>query len=175
MAPEQRDRPEEVDHRADIYSLGVVFYELLTGELPVGNFAPPSAKSAADPRVDHIVGQALENERERRQQSAGEVRTQVETVVGSPQAVPGSARGEAVPIKMARGRFHHTGVHGHAPRRILSMAGKRRTRPPLRPVGVRFGLAAHGGPPSQPARGASRPAAALDESRGACVYFNQLR
>ena len=105
MAPEQRDRPEEVDHRADIYSLGVVFYELLTGELPVGNFAPPSAKSAADPRVDHIVGQALENERERRQQSAGEVRTQVETVVGSPQAVPGSARGEAVPIKMARGRF----------------------------------------------------------------------
>jgi Protein kinase domain len=105
MAPEQRERPEEVDHRADIYSLGVVFYELLTGELPVGNFAPPSAKSAADPRVDHIVGQALENERERRQQSAGEVRTQVETVVGSPQAVPGSARGEAVPIKMARGRF----------------------------------------------------------------------
>ena len=34
MAPEQRDHPTEVDHRADIYSLGVVFYQMLTGELP---------------------------------------------------------------------------------------------------------------------------------------------
>ena len=34
MAPEQREHPTEVDHRADIYSLGVVFYQMLTGELP---------------------------------------------------------------------------------------------------------------------------------------------
>ena len=86
MAPEQREHPDTVDHRADIYSLGVVFYELLTGELPVGKFAPPSEKSATDPRVDTIVQQALEQERERRQQSAGEVRTQVETIAGSPPA-----------------------------------------------------------------------------------------
>ena len=80
MAPEQRDTPGDVDHRADIYSLGVVFYELLTGELPVGKFAPPSALSAADPRVDAIVQQALQKERERRQHSAGEMKTQVETL-----------------------------------------------------------------------------------------------
>ena len=34
MAPEQIEHPQEVDHRADIYSLGVVFYQMLTGELP---------------------------------------------------------------------------------------------------------------------------------------------
>ena len=88
MAPEQRDTPADVDHRADIYSLGVVFYELLTGELPTGVFAPPSAKSATDSRVDAIVQQALEKERTRRQSSAGEMKTQVETVSGAPTQPP---------------------------------------------------------------------------------------
>ncbi len=80
MAPEQRETPGAVDHRADIYSLGVVFYELLTGELPTSSFVPPSSKSEADPRVDVIVAQALEKERTRRQSSADEMKTQVETV-----------------------------------------------------------------------------------------------
>jgi serine/threonine protein kinase len=83
MAPEQREHPSDVDHRADIYSLGVVFYELLTGELPAGGLARPSEKSGADPRVDAIVQQALEKERDRRQNSAGEVRTQVETLAAN--------------------------------------------------------------------------------------------
>jgi|GEM_PF-2731585 len=84
MAPEQRERPGDVDQRADIYSLGVVFYELLTGELPVGLFAPPSERSEADPRLDGIVRQALERQRERRQGSVSELRTQVDTVLHAP-------------------------------------------------------------------------------------------
>src|SRR5439155_16018451 len=38
MAPEQFEHPQDVDQRADIYSLGVVFYEMLTGELPFRPF-----------------------------------------------------------------------------------------------------------------------------------------
>ena len=84
MAPEQHETPSDVDHRADIYSLGVVFYELLTGELPVGKFTPPSVRSESDPRLDGIVQQALEKQRERRQQSVRELRTQVEGIAGTP-------------------------------------------------------------------------------------------
>jgi len=97
MAPEQIERPGEVDHRADIYSLGVVFYEMLTGELPIGRFAPPSEKSAADPRLDEVVFRALEKEPCRRQQSAEEVKTQVETISGQPTASPQAVDQSKVP------------------------------------------------------------------------------
>lgn len=75
MAPEQRERPTEVDHRADIYSLGVVIYEMLTGELPIGRFQPPSSKSACDARLDEVVMRALEKEPDRRYQQASQFKT----------------------------------------------------------------------------------------------------
>ena len=99
MAPEQRDTPADVDNRADIYSLGVVFYELLTGELPSGSLPKPSAKSSADPRVDAIVQQALENERTRRQHSAGEVKTQIEDLC---KETPKPERPQTGPARLSR-------------------------------------------------------------------------
>lgn len=78
MAPEQMNSPLTVDHRADIYSLGVVFYEMLTGELPMGRFAPPSQKVQVDVRLDEVVLRSLENEPARRYQQASEVRSDVE-------------------------------------------------------------------------------------------------
>src|SRR6516225_4492111 len=83
MAPEQIEKPQTVDHRADIYSLGVVFYEMLTGELPLGKFAPPSTKVVVDVRLDEVVLHALEKEPERRYQRVSEVKTAVEALNGA--------------------------------------------------------------------------------------------
>jgi len=80
MAPEQLRGSRDVDHRADIYSLGVVFYELLTGALPVGRFPLPSRKLGTDARLDDVVLRALEHEPEQRYQRASEVRTDLAAV-----------------------------------------------------------------------------------------------
>jgi len=82
MSPEQFENPLAVDHRADIYSLGVVLYEMLTGELPLGRFEAPSIKAAVDSRLDELVLRALERNPERRFQQASEVRVQLEEIAG---------------------------------------------------------------------------------------------
>src|ERR1019366_7922421 len=86
MAPEQLEHPGEVDHRADIYALGVVFYQMLTGELPAGKFLPPSRRVQVDVRLDEVVLHALEKEPERRYQQVSEVKSAVETIRLSPKS-----------------------------------------------------------------------------------------
>ncbi|HZR21488.1 MAG TPA: protein kinase [Verrucomicrobiae bacterium] len=88
MAPEQVESPRTVDHRADIYSLGVVFYEMLTGELPLGKFAAPSQKVQIDLRLDEVVLKALEKEPARRYQRASEVKTEVQIISGKAGEIP---------------------------------------------------------------------------------------
>ncbi len=100
MAPEQFEKPTTVDHRADIYSLGVVFYEMLTGELPLGRFDPPSRRAQIDVRLDEVVLRSLEKAPERRWQHASDVNREVGTIASGaarplpaePQPVPGATQ-----------------------------------------------------------------------------------
>ncbi|MGI9516375.1 MAG: serine/threonine-protein kinase [Pirellulaceae bacterium] len=86
MAPEQMQGSKSVDHRADIYSLGVVFYEMLTGELPIGRFEAPSTKVRIDVRLDEVVLRSLESAPDRRYQHASDLKTGVESILGSNDA-----------------------------------------------------------------------------------------
>jgi tRNA A-37 threonylcarbamoyl transferase component Bud32 len=89
MAPEQRGG-RQVDHRADIFSMGVILYEMLTGNLPLGRFDPPSKKVTVDVRLDDVVLRALESEPERRYQRASVMGGEVQQIGSSepPPSVP---------------------------------------------------------------------------------------
>jgi serine/threonine protein kinase len=102
-APEQKTDPQRVDSRADIYSLGVVFYEMLTGDLPGKSIEPPSHKVQIDVRLDEVVLRALERRPDLRYQQVSEVKTMVETIVQSPDKLrppsPAASGPTSAPVK----------------------------------------------------------------------------
>jgi predicted Ser/Thr protein kinase len=80
MAPEQIQQSSNVDHRADLYSLGVVFYEMLTGQLPLGKFAMPSEATTVNAELDSVVMRTLENEPSLRYQTANAIQSDLASV-----------------------------------------------------------------------------------------------
>lgn len=93
-APELYDKNAAPDHRADLYSIGVVLHEMLTGAPPVGEFDLPGAALGLDPRVDEIIARCMELLPEARYQSAAEVRAVLGDIVeGRNIPVPETAKG----------------------------------------------------------------------------------
>ena len=113
LAPEHLEAPQEVDHRVDLYALGVVLYELLTGQLPLGRYEPPSNVGArATPAIDALVMKSLNRKPAQRYQSAAEMNADLEQVASGdlgdqpPVAGPGPARSVSVPFTVdAMGGF----------------------------------------------------------------------
>jgi serine/threonine protein kinase len=93
-APEQYDNLPDVDHRADIYALGVMMYQLLTGQLPRGAWKSPSSLVGTDPRLDAVVLRAMEPARRDRYQSAAELREDIVRITGTrcSRSVPAAPR-----------------------------------------------------------------------------------
>ncbi|MEM6472810.1 MAG: serine/threonine-protein kinase [Planctomycetota bacterium] len=79
MAPEQFDG-DSVDARADIYSLGVMLYEMLTGEVPMGAFRMPSETAGTDPRIDRVIDRTLQRRPDDRYQSVQEFSQELSSI-----------------------------------------------------------------------------------------------
>ncbi|MDP1587441.1 MAG: serine/threonine-protein kinase [Prosthecobacter sp.] len=86
IAPEMFSLGCHVDERADVYAVGVMLYQMLTGELPRSGFALPSEKVGSDPRLDRIVLKAMRLDRAERYQSAHELRTELNSALSTPGA-----------------------------------------------------------------------------------------
>ena len=90
MAPEQRERSRTADSRADLYATGVVLYEMLTSELPIGRFDLPSRRrpKECDARIDAIVARSLEKDPDQRFQKADEMAGAVSAILEDPTPRP---------------------------------------------------------------------------------------
>lgn len=79
MAPEQLCGGK-IDHRADLFALGALLYEMLCGERAEGVFDPPSRRIECDPRWDGIVSRAMQPDPEARYASGAEFRADLDAL-----------------------------------------------------------------------------------------------
>ncbi len=124
MAPEQ-ESGAPVDHRTDIYALGVMLYNLLTGTPPRGAWSLPSELAPVDARLDQIVLRALQEKPEARYQSAAEFREDIDSVISD-------SGGSALPPGIEPAPLPSTAGGGHATtsRRFANQARTTISLPP---------------------------------------------
>ena len=116
-APEVCDAPATVDHRADIFSVGVILHELLTGRLPADDPRPASLIVPCDARIDAIIRRATDPLPIRRYASALELAKDLAAIPnpGGPPAhlkVPSPAPGRPTTANRSKQPVHDNPHHG---------------------------------------------------------------
>jgi serine/threonine protein kinase len=84
VAPEALIAGMTVDGRADLYAIGVMLYQMLTGNIPRGMWTMPSIMVQTDPRFDAIISRAMQTDREARYQDAGDIRRDLDVILTVP-------------------------------------------------------------------------------------------
>ncbi len=111
MAPETLTLGTAVDHRADIYAVGVMLYQMLTGKLPQGMFEMPSMQvPGLDPRYDGIIAKALREDRDLRYGSAAELRRDLDAILTRPVVKAEAGAGKAVAALPTQARPQRPGA-----------------------------------------------------------------
>lgn len=82
MSPEQRQGKSDIDHRSDIYSVGILLYRMLVGNLPEHFEKYPSQqRRTLDTKWDNIVFKAIQQDPSERYQSVDEMRNEVDSII----------------------------------------------------------------------------------------------
>ena len=123
-APEVLEPPFTIDQRADIYSVGVMLHEMLTGKLPDADPRPASQICGCSPRLDAIIFRALHPDPKFRYGSAEELAGELEKISASP------SRALLTTAKPAPGRALAAPGKAPAAARPLSAPGRAPLSPP---------------------------------------------
>ncbi len=97
VSPEALIMGSSIDGRADLYAVGVMLYQMLTGEIPRGLFQMPNVrtKGETDPRFDAIISKAMQTDREARYQTASELRKALDVILTTPHIKQDSSQAVA--------------------------------------------------------------------------------